>query len=202
MSNIAAARVMKTTSRSEPCSSNGYSRLYTCAQHEPITWWSRTGSNRRPHACKARALPTELRPLTVNALGAKRRKADRPPRPMARTFAAPPRTNQKTSSVGARSAPILVGLGRLERPTSPLSGVRSNHLSYRPDAGIVRTMLSEAPKAREIARSCILRRKRSAGGHSVPQYGRRRQADAPLIFQAEVQGSHPRRDPRPNGRRP
>ena len=26
----------------------------------------------------------------------------------------------------------LVGLGRLELPTSPLSGVRSNHLSYRP----------------------------------------------------------------------
>ena len=30
-----------------------------------------------------------------------------------------------------RSA-TLVGLGRLELPTSPLSGVRSNHLSYRP----------------------------------------------------------------------
>ena len=29
---------------------------------------------------------------------------------------------------------ILVGLGRLELPTSPLSGVRSNHLSYRPVA--------------------------------------------------------------------
>ena len=27
----------------------------------------------------------------------------------------------------------LVGLGRLELPTSPLSGVRSSHLSYRPD---------------------------------------------------------------------
>lgn len=25
-------------------------------------WWSRTGSNRRPQACKASALPTELRP--------------------------------------------------------------------------------------------------------------------------------------------
>ncbi len=25
-------------------------------------WWSWTGSNRRPHACKARALPTELQP--------------------------------------------------------------------------------------------------------------------------------------------
>ncbi len=30
----------------------------------------------------------------------------------------------------------MVGLGRLERPTSPLSGVRSNHLSYRPVASI------------------------------------------------------------------
>jgi hypothetical protein len=28
----------------------------------------------------------------------------------------------------------LVGLGRLELPTSPLSGVRSNQLSYRPRA--------------------------------------------------------------------
>jgi hypothetical protein len=29
----------------------------------------------------------------------------------------------------------LVGLGRLELPTSPLSGVRSNQLSYRPVKG-------------------------------------------------------------------
>jgi hypothetical protein len=28
----------------------------------------------------------------------------------------------------------LVGLDRLERSTSPLSGVRSNHLSYRPES--------------------------------------------------------------------
>src|SRR5665213_952656 len=27
-----------------------------------LPWWSQTGSNRRPHACKARALPTELWP--------------------------------------------------------------------------------------------------------------------------------------------
>ena len=27
---------------------------------------------------------------------------------------------------------VLVGLGRIELPTSRLSGVRSNHLSYRP----------------------------------------------------------------------
>ena len=35
---------------------------------------------------------------------------------------------------GQGACPRMVGLGRLERPTSPLSGVRSNHLSYRPDA--------------------------------------------------------------------
>jgi hypothetical protein len=32
----------------------------------------------------------------------------------------------------SRSSRQMVGLGRLELPTSPLSGVRSNHLSYRP----------------------------------------------------------------------
>ena len=29
-----------------------------------VGWWRRTGSNRRPIACKATALPTELRPQT------------------------------------------------------------------------------------------------------------------------------------------
>ena len=29
------------------------------------SWWSQTGSNRRPHACKARALPTELWPQSL-----------------------------------------------------------------------------------------------------------------------------------------
>ena len=34
----------------------------TVRHSAPSSWWRRTGSNRRPHACKARALPTELRP--------------------------------------------------------------------------------------------------------------------------------------------
>ena len=54
-------------------------------------WWSLSGSNRRPSACKADALPAELRPRRD-----------------------------------------MVGRGGLEPPTSRLSGVRSNHLSYRP----------------------------------------------------------------------
>ena len=60
----------------------------------PSSWWRRTGSNRRPHACKARALPTELRPH------------------------------------GEGSGGTVVGQGRLELPTSRLSSVRSNQLSY------------------------------------------------------------------------
>src|SRR4051795_7805537 len=31
-------------------------------------WWSQTGSNRRPHACKARALPAELWPRMLEAV--------------------------------------------------------------------------------------------------------------------------------------
>ena len=63
-------------------------------------WWSQTGSNRRPHACKARALPTELWPLAITR---------------------------------------MVGPGRLELPTSRLSGVRSNHLSYGPSGSRQKT---------------------------------------------------------------
>ncbi len=44
---------------------------------EAQRWWSQTGSNRRPHACKARALPTELwprsEPAAAGALSSRRR---------------------------------------------------------------------------------------------------------------------------------
>jgi hypothetical protein len=42
------------------------------AEHSALqpNWWSQTGSNRRPHACKARALPTELWPLRPCPAGA------------------------------------------------------------------------------------------------------------------------------------
>lgn len=54
----------------------------------------------------------------------------------------------------------MVGLGRLERPTSPLSGVRSNHLSYRPQP-------KRALKQRQRPGRCIRIEKRSEDG-SVP----------------------------------
>src|SRR5207244_276369 len=40
------------------------------------------------------------------------------------------------SKIGNLKSKIMVGLGRFELPTSPLSGVRSNQLSYRP-AGLL-----------------------------------------------------------------
>ena len=41
--------------------------------------------------------------------------------------------SQLSYGPGSVMSRALVGLGRVERPTSRLSGVRSNHLSYEPD---------------------------------------------------------------------
>jgi hypothetical protein len=81
-----------------------------------VNWWSQAGSNRRPPACKAGALPAELWP---------------PRRHTIQTYrTAPAPLTQSDLSLGGLP---LVGLGGLEPPTSPLSGVRSNRLSYRPE---------------------------------------------------------------------
>jgi hypothetical protein len=86
-------------------------------------WWSQAGSNRRPPACKAGALPAELWPLSMSF------------QLKATSF------KQTCFQLMAFNLELLtlVGLGRFELPTSPLSGVRSNHLSYRPAAGTLRT---------------------------------------------------------------
>lgn len=103
-------------------------RLSTCKHcvGDQTIWWSQTGSNRRPHACKARALPAELWPRNQKT---KRLSSPASPFGLCRTrFAssscmAVPRESQRRS---------VVGLGRLELPTSRLSSARSNQLSYKP----------------------------------------------------------------------
>ena len=52
-------------------------------------------------------------------------------------------------------AMILVGLDRLELSTSPLSGVRSSHLSYRPG------LFQHKPEARELKNILHCRPERS-----------------------------------------
>jgi hypothetical protein len=72
-------------------------------------WWRQTGSNRRPEACKATALPTELCP----------------------------RLSVFPDEAGfCPASHVMVGLGGLEPPTSRLSSARSNQLSYRPERAI------------------------------------------------------------------
>ena len=93
---------------------------------EGEAWWSQTGSNRRPHACKARALPAELWPRT-------RRRMLVACLAVARVSQARLRpSGSGAAAFAALRARRLVGLGRLELPTSRLSSARSNHLSYRP----------------------------------------------------------------------
>ena len=87
------------------------------ARRPPI-WWSQTGSNRRPPACKAGALPTELWPLRSTDDGWRRTSDFR-----------------RLSSVFCSVVWELVGLGRFELPTSRLSSARSNQLSYKPAPG-------------------------------------------------------------------
>jgi hypothetical protein len=90
-------------------------------------WWSQTGSNRRPHACKARALPAELWPRTRRrmlliahcALAFASATAQQP-------------SFKEACRAEAAEQRRLVGLGRLELPTSRLSSARSNQLSYKP----------------------------------------------------------------------
>ena len=47
----------------------------------------------------------------------------------------------------------MVGLGRLELPTSRLSGVRSNRLSYRPDAFAFASCLKKEKRRRRTSRA-------------------------------------------------
>ena len=72
-------------------------------------WWRMTGSNRRPPACKAGALPAELIPLLLT----EKRACD------------------------SHTAERLVGLVGLEPTTPALSTQCSNQLSYRPNPALL-----------------------------------------------------------------
>lgn len=114
-----------------------WAQLSRAAGNQTI-WWSQTGSNRRPPACKAGALPTELWPR---------------------------------SSGNPSPLTGMVGLGRLELPTSRLSSARSNQLSYKPlttrdrvSAASHRNALDAAHGACSSAKKEKRRRRRPANG--------------------------------------
>ena len=84
-----------------------------------MRWWRQTGSNRRPPACKAGALPTELCPRL--SFRSARLPLRRSPSPLGANRLAPR---------GSSRSRDLVGQGGFEPPTSRLSSARSNQLSY------------------------------------------------------------------------
>ena len=98
--------------------------------------------NRRPPACKAGALPAELQPHPLVffspcssafrfRLGHVRLCTFPASKPYASCRV---RKNPARMSGARNTSDKVVGLERLELSTSRLSGVRSNHLSYRPPA--------------------------------------------------------------------
>jgi hypothetical protein len=109
-------------------------------------WWSLSGSNRRPQACKASALPTELRPHRAEASQSHAScvaQRSRVPRAVSRSKAAPCGALRSAGRACSRAPEqrfvrlgccAMVGRVGVEPTTSRLSGVRSNHLSYRPIA--------------------------------------------------------------------
>ena len=127
-------------------------------------WWSRTGSNRRHPACKAGALPAELRPLIVSLI-----------------------RNRGDPTILADCE--VVGLGGLEPPTSRLSSARSNQLSYKPlDCAADRLSPTRRTSRKANRPSRLVPRPRGAPGrrpvrrasasqsHSLKKEKRRRQA--------------------------
>ena len=95
-----------TMSRKSPLNNNGRNSVLFDMDG---VWWSQPGSNRRPQACKASALPTELWPRSR-------------------------RLSTAATVIFPTQHEDVVGLGRFELPTSRLSSARSNQLSYRPEA--------------------------------------------------------------------
>jgi hypothetical protein len=92
------------------------------ADAAPNSEWRRSGSNRRPPACKAGALPAELRPRTPASRPSRSRTPNRQHRRAACASRQPP----------GRHGPSM-GQGGFEPPTPRLSSVCSNQLSYWPE---------------------------------------------------------------------
>ena len=61
----------------------------------------------------------------------------------------------------------MVGLDRLELSTSPLSGVRSNHLSYRPEPGAVFRLSVSRTSGKDIGAK-LRKPKRASAGQAAP----------------------------------
>lgn len=110
--------------------------LHSCRTLRIEDWWRMTGSNRRPPACKAGALPAELIPQSYY-------RYDYLPAP--RDLSAP-----QTK---------MVGLDGFEPSTPALSRRCSNRLSYRPLRLSAFLLLTTADKREHLIEMLALERR-------------------------------------------
>lgn len=136
-------------------------------------WWSQTGSNRRPHACKARALPAELWPRNQKTNASREGRQFCQPVFALSGFAGHASLFSVRGCATRSRRRSVVGLGRFELPTSRLSSARSNQLSYKPlTRGALRraqpasadALHSAAPGACSSAKKEKRRRRNPANG--------------------------------------
>ena len=125
---------------------SGLSYRFSLLRFKTLTakaWWRLTGSNRRPPACKAGALPAELNPHSTSITFAmlrcstacvptlytalSRASPGSILEPDCMMIRLPPRSVDRSGKL------CLVGLVGLEPTTPALSTRCSNQLSYRPD---------------------------------------------------------------------
>ena len=137
-------------SSTSPCTRVHKTEKKFVSDEKMSKWWRWGGSNSWPPACKAGALPAELHPhfskchrFLPDYLSVIFHRLYRLPpdyslfvsfAPHAFLFHSKALFHRETQLRNSTlsSKVLLVGLSGLEPPTSRLSGVRSNRLSYRP----------------------------------------------------------------------
>jgi hypothetical protein len=165
--------------------------------------WRRSGSNRRPPACKAGALPAELRPHTTN-----RQQRRRPGQRACRGSAAACRPSRQPASsasggfLRSKTEPCStkMGPGGLEPPTPRLSSVCSNQLSYWPagpgfrprpktgqSASQGQTHIPTQPLREKDARTAPIPRRRPGAVPPRPSAGSQGSARRRVVFRKDGQ---------------
>ena len=117
-------------SSTSPCTCVHKTEKKFVSDEKMSKWWRWGGSNSWPPACKAGALPAELHPHFSKCHRFLPDHLNVIFRRLCVWVTAAYIGTQGNENV--QDTENLVGLSGLEPPTSRLSGVRSNHLSYKP----------------------------------------------------------------------
>ena len=139
-------------------------------QHRPyqgcpgVSAYPCPGTTDPPRKTRGSEAASPVMPASRSRLASRCQNVSRPTPPCrARAPISSVRAAPGTAAPSPRSHPrLLVGLGRFERPTSRLSGVRSNQLSYRPGCRGQRSEIRRHPRQNLLSDLCSLSSGRDA----------------------------------------